>query len=61
MTPDEILAQHGPREAMEYDVAIVGAGPAPTITTSYSIDSRGPNWARISAGVMRVSRFVLVG
>jgi hypothetical protein len=37
------------------------AGPAPTITTSYSIDSRGPNWARISAGVMRVSRFVLVG
>ena len=28
MTPDEILAQHGPREAMEYDVVIVGAGPA---------------------------------
>ncbi len=28
MTPAEILAQHGPREAMEYDVVIVGAGPA---------------------------------
>ena len=28
MTPEEILAQYGPREAMEYDVAIVGAGPA---------------------------------
>ncbi len=28
MTPAEILAQYGPREAMEYDVAIVGAGPA---------------------------------
>ncbi len=28
MTPEEILAQHGPREAMEYDVVIVGAGPA---------------------------------
>ena len=28
MNPDEILAQHGPREAMEYDVVIVGAGPA---------------------------------
>ena len=28
MTADEILAQYGPREAMEYDVAIVGAGPA---------------------------------
>ncbi len=28
MTPAEILAQHGPREAMEYDVVIVGGGPA---------------------------------
>jgi electron-transferring-flavoprotein dehydrogenase len=28
MTSEEILAQHGPREAMEYDVVIVGAGPA---------------------------------
>ena len=28
MTADEILAQYGPREAMEYDVVIVGAGPA---------------------------------
>jgi len=27
MSPQEILAQHGPREAMEYDVVIVGAGP----------------------------------
>ena len=28
MSPQEILAQYGPREAMEYDVVIVGAGPA---------------------------------
>ena len=28
MTPQEILAQFGPRESMEYDVVIVGAGPA---------------------------------
>jgi electron-transferring-flavoprotein dehydrogenase len=28
MTPQEILAQFGPREAMEYDVVIVGGGPA---------------------------------
>jgi electron-transferring-flavoprotein dehydrogenase len=28
MSPQEILAQHGPREAMEYDVVVVGAGPA---------------------------------
>ncbi len=28
MTPQEILAAHGPREAMDYDVVIVGGGPA---------------------------------
>jgi electron-transferring-flavoprotein dehydrogenase len=28
MSPAEILTQYGPREAMEYDVVIVGAGPA---------------------------------
>ena len=28
MSPQEILAQFGPRESMEYDVVIVGAGPA---------------------------------
>ncbi|WP_296872462.1 electron transfer flavoprotein-ubiquinone oxidoreductase [Tibeticola sp.] len=27
MTSEEILAQFGPREAMEYDVVVVGAGP----------------------------------
>ncbi|HNB46004.1 MAG TPA: FAD-dependent oxidoreductase, partial [Burkholderiaceae bacterium] len=28
MSPQEILDQFGPRESMEYDVVIVGAGPA---------------------------------
>ncbi|MCK6426684.1 MAG: FAD-dependent oxidoreductase, partial [Burkholderiaceae bacterium] len=28
MTPQEILEQYGPRESMDYDVVIVGAGPA---------------------------------
>ena len=28
MTAAELIAQYGPREAMEYDVVIVGAGPA---------------------------------
>jgi electron-transferring-flavoprotein dehydrogenase len=28
MTPAEILAAHGPRESMAYDVVVVGAGPA---------------------------------
>jgi electron-transferring-flavoprotein dehydrogenase len=28
MTAEEILAQYGPREAMDYDVVVVGGGPA---------------------------------
>jgi electron-transferring-flavoprotein dehydrogenase len=28
MTPAQILEQHGPREAMDYDVVVVGGGPA---------------------------------
>ncbi|WP_133118153.1 FAD-binding protein, partial [Burkholderia ubonensis] len=28
MTKDELIAQYGPRESMEYDVVIVGGGPA---------------------------------
>ena len=28
MTHDELLAQFGPRESMEYDVVVVGGGPA---------------------------------
>ena len=28
MTPQQILEQYGPREAMEYHVVVVGAGPA---------------------------------
>ncbi|GAA6140667.1 electron transfer flavoprotein-ubiquinone oxidoreductase [Hydrogenophaga sp. 5NK40-0174] len=28
MTPEQILQEHGPRESMEYDVVIVGGGPA---------------------------------
>ena len=27
MSPADIRAQYGPREAMEYDVVVVGAGP----------------------------------
>jgi electron-transferring-flavoprotein dehydrogenase len=28
MNQEQILAQFGPREAMEYDVVVVGGGPA---------------------------------
>ena len=27
MSPQDILAQFGPRESMEYDVVVVGGGP----------------------------------
>ena len=27
MTPEALLNQYGPRESMEYDVVVVGAGP----------------------------------
>ena len=28
MNTQELIATHGPREAMDYDVVVVGAGPA---------------------------------
>lgn len=28
MSPEQLLAQYGPRESMQYDVVVVGAGPA---------------------------------
>jgi hypothetical protein len=37
------------------------AGPPPTTTTSYSMASRGPNWARISSWVIVADRSLLGG
>ncbi|TXT34525.1 MAG: hypothetical protein FD135_5271, partial [Comamonadaceae bacterium] len=28
MTPQDILTPYGPRESMDYDVVVVGGGPA---------------------------------
>ena len=35
-TPAHLIEQFGPREAMEYDVVIVGAGPAGLATAASS-------------------------
>ena len=41
MTPKTLLEQFGPREAMAYDVAIVGAGPA-GLATAIRVKQRNP-------------------
>jgi electron-transferring-flavoprotein dehydrogenase len=47
MTNEEILAQYGPREAMEYDVVVVGGGPGGLATPSASSSWR-PKKVRMS-------------
>jgi electron-transferring-flavoprotein dehydrogenase len=52
MTPQEILAQYGPRESMDYDVVVVGAGPAGLATAIRLKQLAGAKGGEVSVCVL---------
>ena len=53
MTPQAILEKYGPREAMEYDVLVIGAGPGGLATAIRikQLAAEQSKWTRLTEAV----------